>query len=712
MARKRPAETALATARKLYDLGYDIHWIKAAVLGNKKTGKAPIGENKGAWGRTERYGWAELEKKYREGLNLGFQPGTTSGGIFVIDFDWTNEEDKAEGRALLRNWLGDLEPTAYSGGGGEHYHLKSSKDIPNVVLWKGKNAHNEIRIIADGGNCVLPPSIHWQGGTYRWGTREVTKASRKLLSAIESVRPVDHGDADIEVGKPVSLKGLPRELVDLIREEGQEGSRSERLYQVIAKLHRRQVRPENILATIMHKEWGCSSKPVAQGLRWAKTEVARVVAKVTEEDKVKQEVLAKTIEEMNEQFFIVGLGSSVRIGRFHKGNLLTLSQRDFDLLYAGQVVDVEDKQVPLAKIWLNNTGKEVFQTVVFAPGEEVDPETLNLWSGFDLEPSAKGTCDRFLEYMREIVCAGDESNFKWLWNWCAHLFQNPNEKPGTVPVLRGPTGTGKSFFTDALRTIIGKRHSLKISQRNQLVGRFNSHLANKLLVVAEEVTWGGNREMEATLRDFVTAPQLPVEGKGLDLYEVDSYHRLVIISNERWVVHAQDNERRYVILDISPARQKDLKYFRALDQELTHGGYERLMYLLMQHPVNREMALTRHDTAGAHEQQIHSLSPIDRWWFEVLDRGEIIKGQGWPRTIESSKLAAAFRMKYPKAAEYELTHTFIKSLRERTSAAGLVLSRRRVHGSVHRMVLFRDLAFTRDAFAKSLGWNGFDDMVD
>ena len=57
-------------------------------------------------------------------------------------------------------------------------------------------------------------------------------------------------------------------------------------------------------------------------------------------------------------------------------------------------------------------------------------------------------------------------------------------------VIRGRKGTGKSKFADVLRRILGG-HAFKASRADQIVGKFNSHLADKLLLVAEESFFAG-----------------------------------------------------------------------------------------------------------------------------------------------------------------------------------------------------------------------------
>jgi hypothetical protein len=67
---------------------------------------------------------------------------------------------------------------------------------------------------------------------------------------------------------------------------------------------------------------------------------------------------------------------------------------------------------------------------VFAPNREV-PNHFNLWRGFAVEPIA-GDCSKFLAHLRDNVCRGDESLYRWVVGWFAQIVQQPDKKMGTA----------------------------------------------------------------------------------------------------------------------------------------------------------------------------------------------------------------------------------------------------------------------------------------
>src|SRR5690606_20224476 len=77
------------------------------------------------------------------------------------------------------------------------------------------------------------------------------------------------------------------------------------------------------------------------------------------------------------------------------------------------------------------------------------------------------------------ICESNDEYFQWLMTWLAMLFQKPDAKPGSTLVITGEKGTGKSTLFDYVNQLLG-RCGITVSQRKQIVGQFNGHLATTL----------------------------------------------------------------------------------------------------------------------------------------------------------------------------------------------------------------------------------------
>ena len=74
----------------------------------------------------------------------------------------------------------------------------------------------------------------------------------------------------------------------------------------------------------------------------------------------------------------------------------------------------------------------------------------NLFKGYKLGAGKAGDAFPFLGLMKDVICAGDERDFKFLELLVAQMFKEPNKKPGIAVVVRGDEGVGKSFFVERL----------------------------------------------------------------------------------------------------------------------------------------------------------------------------------------------------------------------------------------------------------------------
>ena len=111
-----------------------------------------------------------------------------------------------------------------------------------------------------------------------------------------------------------------------------------------------------------------------------------------------------------------------------------------------------------------------------------------------------------------------------------------------------------------------------LQSKNQLVGRFNVHLERLLFAQVGEAFWAGDKEAEGALKSFADAKVMTYEEKFVGLRSGMNYTRLMFTSNETWVVPAWSGGRRWFVLDVGDAHEKDHASFAAIDEEMESGG--------------------------------------------------------------------------------------------------------------------------------------------
>jgi hypothetical protein len=301
-----------------------------------------------------------------------------------------------------------------------------------------------------------------------------------------------------------------------------------------------------------------------------------------------------------------------------------------------------EKFMYVALMWLDWPQRRTYERgIVFDPRHKFDSKVMrngayNTWPGFAIEPKS-GSCVLFLNYVKDVICSGNQDHYHWLMCWCAQMFQEPWNKLGTSLVLKGLKGIGKSYFALTLgRLMNGKNNEcrtklyLPIDNKNSIFGNHNDHLEKVILLCLEEAIWAGDKAHESTLKHIITGDSLFVNPKNLPGRSVINYIRSIIIGNADWIVPASHDERRFFVLNVSSA-QKDVKeYFDAIEYELLNcGGLEALMYELMNYKidVNLRTALV---TEAQIEQKAASMTGVERWWFDILCHGKLpfVKHEG------------------------------------------------------------------------------------
>lgn len=358
------------------------------------------------------------------------------------------------------------------------------------------------------------------------------------------------------------------------------------------------------------------------------------------------------IENLNRQHAVIMLGgrclilNQIHDPTFNRPDITFSSVQDFKNFYANKRVSIQSddkskKLVSLAKLWLESSKRKQYQGLCFNPGQHPPNGFYNLWRGFAVQPKA-GDCSLWKELLWEVGCCGSEVLYDWVMDWYADLLQNSGgERSGTSLVFIGPRGTGKGTLQAPFRQILGP-HFLHITNQNQLTGRFNNHLKDALMVFADEAFWAGDKAAEGVLKGMITEPYVMVEPKGKDAFAVKNHLRLVIASNESWVIPAGLEERRFLVLDISDKYQQDTDHFGTIHNQLNNGGTEALLHELLNRKITSNLRKAP-KTEGLLNQIEHSMDSVTRFWYGRLEEGSLRPNHAdWEHEIVTQSLYADY----------------------------------------------------------------------
>lgn len=354
------------------------------------------------------------------------------------------------------------------------------------------------------------------------------------------------------------------------------------------------------------------------------------------------------VDWFNERYAHVEIGATAVIVQDHgqlldRSGLRILKLNSFISKFGNRFVERKDasgkvRAIGWGKAWLQDRRRRSYDGITFYPDPRLaagPPGALNLWRGFAVEPRKGGSYAVFRDHLLTNVANGDTALFNWIFGWFAQMIQQPRLKPGTAIVLRGGMGVGKTKVGEVFGSLMPANYHL-VDDSRFVTGNFNVHLAACLMLQADEATWAGDRAAAGQLKGLVTASTRMLEAKGVDPQELPNYTRLVMTSNDDWVVPAGKDERRFAVFDVHPRCAQNHDYFAEMQAELDAGGREALLADLLAFDLSTVNVRVIPRTAGLLEQKITSLDPIEAWLLDRLKAGRPTrKIDNWPDFIST-----------------------------------------------------------------------------
>lgn len=623
-------------------------------------------------------------------------------------------------RGLLRDpsGLGIPKPTCitFSGGGYQGFwRLKVPVllDGTEAAYEDAKRYNKQLELLLGGDNCHNVDRIMRLPGTVnRPDARKRAKGRVKALAEViewsdevHDVKgftkaPVTQGTAapgfsggTVKVSGNIprlsSVDDLPRAVSDKAKvvicqgldpDEPQKfgTSRSEWLFFACCEMVRGGCTDDVIYSVITDPDFPISSSVLDKGSGIESYAVRQI-------ERAREECEEPMLRELNDRHAVIGSIGAKGMCRIlseepdpimGRPNIAYQNQSDFLLRYCNRTVDVvvgsggKIMQKRAGQWWLDHPLRRYYDTVVFAPGKST-PGCYNLWKGFACDARPDGSCVKYLAHVKENICGKNEKLYEYVLNWMAAAVQNPAQPGGVALVLRGEQGTGKGKFAIHFGSLFG-RHFLHLVDSRLLLGSFNAHMRDCIVLFADEAVTASDKREEGLLKSLVTERTVMSHAKGVDAEAAPNYVHMIMASNHDWVVPAGPHERRFVVIDVGSGQRQVSKYFIELDAEMEAGGREALLHLLLTRDISEFNPFTIPRTSALRDQQEYSMSAEDDWWYDKLQSGELIPGEGWPSTVYCSHLLWNFREELRNSRTFGPTsaHRLFKYLTKATS--GLV----------------------------------------
>jgi hypothetical protein len=280
-------------------------------------------------------------------------------------------------------------------------------------------------------------------------------------------------------------------------------------------------------------------------------------------EKVKEEFEVAHFKVIDKSFFIKIKNNGEDFVYFKKNDLLTSYSH---MIYYEKI----DGKIVTSKFitkWLDDPSIRTYDDLNVYPDESVVPDNIfNLWIPFTSEKinnfiEKNDELDEYNDFVKAL-CGDNEEVFNYFQKWVAQMIQYPEVK-STCPVFISLEGSGKGTLFAIISKMIGHKKVFNTTDPARDVwGNFNSLMANKFLVICNEIS---KKDCSSDkMKGLITEYDLTINPKGFTPYDITSYHRFIITTNNIDPIPLSTTDRRYCIIRSNDRYNGNSSFFTKL----------------------------------------------------------------------------------------------------------------------------------------------------
>ncbi len=305
-------------------------------------------------------------------------------------------------------------------------------------------------------------------------------------------------------------------------------------------------------------------------------------------------------------------------------------------------VDTIEKGKPVCvrkEITLENLRQDLIHTLPIYSKETFKPKNyklkraeFNSWTGFKAQ-------DPFLQYdynvvkpilnfIREVICNNDDVCYQYIVSWLVNIVQKPYQKTQVAVFLHSlQQGTGKGSFCYWLKNyLFGNHISAVVSGLNKLTQKHNTCVKNKIMVFVDELPTT-SQEFHSqfdTMKHLITDPEICVEPKGVDAYEIPNMVNFMLMSNNLMALKLEKGDRRYACIEVGKSKKGDEEYWETIhDEVLTETTALHFFYYLNTFDIKKCVSLRNIPKTRLRERMIENSQPSHIKFFKEIACGDL-----------------------------------------------------------------------------------------
>jgi hypothetical protein len=532
--------------------------------------------------------------------------------------------------------------------------LPGTINIPNKSKIAKGRTKAQAKLVLHNPDAVYSLDQFQKAPPSQMGMEEGFGSTSFIDIDLDNLPPVKDLDDLDKLGLPETLKRLI--VQGAVHDQPKKGdnSRSAWLFDCVCQLVRRNIPDAAIISIITNPTFEISRSVLEKKQNCFKYAIRQV-------ENAHIHSVHPKLHELCQKYMVVMHPSSCIIAETYdevlkRPRIDTMDFNSFKMIYSNVSIpmgtDAKGRPVEkkLGHAWLEFSKRRTVDRIVFHPGQ-VTGNVYNLWRGFAYEAKEGGDCSLYLSHLEHIICNGNQQHFNYLLKWMARTVQKPDILGKVAFVMKGKPGTGKGTTASQFGQLFG-RHFLHVLQSEHLVGKYNAHLRDALVVFADEQIMT-DKKSSNVLQGLITEPTFTVEAKFGAIEPVKNFMHIIMSTNENHVVQVNEDDRRFFIVNVnnkySTAKDPEAaRYFHTINQQLNDNngaGYSALLHHLLNINLHGFDVEDMPHTDARAEQILLGLNSLEEWWYSCLGQGYIVSGphvnlfpKTWPDNKEPTSM--------------------------------------------------------------------------
>ena len=222
------------------------------------------------------------------------------------------------------------------------------------------------------------------------------------------------------------------------------------------------------------------------------------------------------------------------------GDKVIWSTKSFDVAF-GPLTGNKDA----SKVAIKSKLIKRYKGLSYRPGGADGADgNFNMWVGQKITP-LEGEPELFSSHVGYLI--PDVQQREYFLDWLAWIIQHPARKMMFAALLHGKQGTGKSWFCELTKVILG-RHNVSEPSHAQVCSEFTGWIAKKQFITIHELRKKGRYDIADVLQVLITQKTVGLNMKNIEAFEIENFANFLLITNVETAIPQETSERRYLVI--------------------------------------------------------------------------------------------------------------------------------------------------------------------